>query len=66
MWAVNQGTEVWSITIQRKSAVSPIRFSFLSFADSLQKYLPKTVFGIYGWYRRAVKEDVIALRGAIG
>ena len=42
-------------------SVSPIRLNFYLSLIRFKVSGQSSLFGIYGWYRRAVKEDVIAL-----
>ena len=44
-------------------SVSPIRLNFYLSLIRFKVSAQNSLFGIYGWYRRAVKEDVIALVG---
>ena len=42
-------------------SVSPIRLNFYLSLIRFKVSGQNSLFGIYGWYRRAVKEDVIGL-----
>ena len=42
---------------------SPIRLNLYLSLIRFRVSAQNSLFGIYGWYRRAVKEDVIALVG---
>ena len=43
------------------SCVSPIRLNFSLSLIRFKVSGQNSLFGFYGWYRRAVKEDIIAL-----